>query len=143
MLELGVGTGETSRALLAAYPDAQVTGLDSSPRWSSTPAARGSRYAWRGWRTRCPTAPGTWSSPCSASTTSTPAGKQDLFRRVREQSRALVIGDVVRAATPVDQHSPLDPAHDHPDTLDDLLEWSGGRLTWQQGDLAVIAAVYD
>ena len=31
VLELGIGTGETTRRLLAAYPDAWVTGLDGSP----------------------------------------------------------------------------------------------------------------
>ena len=31
MLELGIGTGETSRRVLEAHPDAQITGLDSSP----------------------------------------------------------------------------------------------------------------
>lgn len=143
VLELGVGTGETSRALLAAYPDAQVTGLDSSPEMVFH--ARRSGIEVRLARMEDPLPDGPWDlivSVLSVHHLDT-AGKQDLFRRVREQSRALVIGDVVRAATPADQHSPLDPEHDHPDTLDDLLEWSGGRLSWQQGDLAVIAAVYD
>ena len=31
VLELGMGTGETTRRLLEAYPDAWVIGLDSSP----------------------------------------------------------------------------------------------------------------
>src|ERR1700753_4297305 len=31
VLELGMGTGETPRRLLEAYPDAWVIGLDSSP----------------------------------------------------------------------------------------------------------------
>ncbi len=31
VLELGVGTGETARRLLARYPDAELTGLDSQP----------------------------------------------------------------------------------------------------------------
>ena len=31
VLELGMGTGETTRHLLEAYPDAWVIGLDSSP----------------------------------------------------------------------------------------------------------------
>ncbi|HWO49431.1 MAG TPA: class I SAM-dependent methyltransferase, partial [Solirubrobacterales bacterium] len=30
-LDLGIGTGETSRRLLEAHPDARITGLDSSP----------------------------------------------------------------------------------------------------------------
>ena len=31
VLELGVGTGETTRRLLERYPDAEVTGLDAQP----------------------------------------------------------------------------------------------------------------
>jgi trans-aconitate methyltransferase len=31
VLELGIGTGETTRRLLARYPDADVTGLDAGP----------------------------------------------------------------------------------------------------------------
>jgi tRNA (cmo5U34)-methyltransferase len=31
VLELGVGTGETTRRLLERYPHARVTGLDSQP----------------------------------------------------------------------------------------------------------------
>jgi len=31
VLELGVGTGETTRRLLERYPDAEVTGLDAHP----------------------------------------------------------------------------------------------------------------
>src|SRR3954467_6392109 len=31
VLELGMGTGETTRRLLEAYPDAWVVGLDASP----------------------------------------------------------------------------------------------------------------
>ena len=30
-LDLGIGTGETSRRLLEAHPEARITGLDSSP----------------------------------------------------------------------------------------------------------------
>ncbi|MGH2981554.1 MAG: class I SAM-dependent methyltransferase, partial [Solirubrobacterales bacterium] len=31
VLELGIGTGETTRRILGAYPASQITGLDSSP----------------------------------------------------------------------------------------------------------------
>ena len=96
VLELGIGTGETTRRLLERFPDAQVTGLDSTPEMVFRARELGIDDAARhGWRTRSRTAPGIWSSRSSSSTTSTPSGKRDLFRRVREQSRALVIGDVV------------------------------------------------
>ncbi len=48
--------------------------------------------------------------------------KRALVRRVREQSRALVIGDVVKG-----------------DQLDELAEWCGGEVAWEADDLAVVA----
>jgi tRNA (cmo5U34)-methyltransferase len=65
--------------------------------------------------------------------------KEELFRRVREQSRALVIGDVVKADTQV---TPLTPDWDFPETAADLAAWSGGEVTWEADDLAVVRAVY-
>jgi hypothetical protein len=50
---------------------------------------------------------------------------QALCRRVREQSGALVIGDVFEA-----------------ERLQNLLSWSGGEATWQADGLAVIRAAY-
>src|SRR5881227_3379134 len=60
VLELGIGTGETTRRLLERYPDAEITGLDSSPRWCSRRASSGSRCGLPGWRIRCRMGPGTW-----------------------------------------------------------------------------------
>jgi tRNA (cmo5U34)-methyltransferase len=143
VLELGVGTGETSRALLAAYPEADVTGLDSSPEMVFH--ARRSGIEVRLARMEDPLPDGPWDLVVSVLSVHhlSADGKQDLFRRVREQSRSLVIGDVVRTADPADQVTPIDPEHDHLETLEDLLAWSGGELRWQAGDLAVLTAVYD
>ncbi len=61
VLELGIGTGETTRHLLARHPGARITGLDSSPEMVFRARELGSRRCgWRGSRTRCPTARGTW-----------------------------------------------------------------------------------
>ena len=65
--------------------------------------------------------------------------KQTLFRRVREQSRALVIGDVVKAEPQV---TSIEAGFDFPDTAEQLAEWSGGEITWTADDLAVVRAVY-
>jgi hypothetical protein len=51
--------------------------------------------------------------------------RQALCRRVKDHSRSLVIGDVFVG-----------------DQLGDLVGWSGGEITWQQGDLAVVRATY-
>ena len=68
--------------------------------------------------------------------------KRDLFRRVREQSRALVIGDVVESAER--RVTSLEPrASTFPRRAADLAEWCGGEVVWEADDLAVIRAVYD
>ena len=60
VLELGFGTAETTQRLLDRYPEPRITGLDSSPRWSSRRASSaGRRCASGAWRTRSPTARGT------------------------------------------------------------------------------------
>ena len=62
--------------------------------------------------------------------------KQTLFRRVREQSRALVIGDVVKAEAQV---TPIEAGFDFPDTAEQLAEWSAARspgppTTWRSSE---------
>jgi tRNA (cmo5U34)-methyltransferase len=66
-------------------------------------------------------------------------GKRDLFRRVREQSRALVLGDVVDADVQV---ASLEPGVDFPDRAEDVAEWCDGEVVWRADDLAVIRATY-
>ena len=66
--------------------------------------------------------------------------KRDLFRRVREQSRALVMGDVVIAEQQV---TPLEEGVDMPSRAEELVEWCGGELVWEADDLAVIRATYE
>jgi tRNA (cmo5U34)-methyltransferase len=65
--------------------------------------------------------------------------KRELLRRVSEQSRALVIGDVVKAGVQV---TPVEDGYDFPETAADLAGWSGGAVTWAADDLAVVRAVY-
>jgi hypothetical protein len=66
--------------------------------------------------------------------------KRDLFRRVREQSRSLVLGDQVKA----ERHTLApEPGVDFLDAAEDLAEWCGGVVVWTQDDLAVVAANYD
>ncbi len=66
--------------------------------------------------------------------------KRDLFRRVRGQSRSLVLGDQVEAER---QSLPPEPGVDFLDPPDKLAEWAGGEVAWQGDDLAVITATYD
>ena len=140
VLELGMGTGETTGRLLAAHPDAWVVGLDSSAEmvfrlreeYDDVQLAR----------MEDPLPDGPWDLVISVLSVHhlTDEQKQTLFRRVREQSRALVIGDVVKAERQV---TPIDPSHDFPDTAAELAGWCGGEVVWEADDLAVVRAVYE
>src|SRR5215217_8686756 len=97
VLELGMGTGETTRVLLEAYPDAWVIGLDSSPEmvfrlrreYDDVQLAR----------MEDPLPDGPWDLVISVLSVHhlKDDAKRTLFRRVHEQARALVIGDVVKS----------------------------------------------
>jgi trans-aconitate methyltransferase len=140
VLELGVGTGETTRRLLERYPDAEVTGLDSQPEMVFH--AREHGIAVRLARMQDPLPDGPWDLVISVLSVHhlDADGKRDLFRRVREQSRAFVMGDVVVAEPQV---ASLEEGVDMPSAAEDMAEWCGGEIVWRGDDLAVIRAVYE
>jgi tRNA (cmo5U34)-methyltransferase len=125
VLELGMGTGETTRRLIEAHPDAWVVGLDSSP--DMVFRARKTYDDVQLARMEDPLPDGPWDLVISVLSVNEldDEQRQALCRRVRSHSRSLVIGDVFRKSQ-----------------LADLVEWSGGEITWQQGDLAVVRAIY-
>jgi tRNA (cmo5U34)-methyltransferase len=125
VLELGMGTGETTRRLIEAHPDAWVVGLDSSP--DMVFRARESYDDVQLARMEDPLPDGPWDLVISVLSINqlNDQQKQALFRRVKDHSRSLVIGDVFES-----------------DQLKNALDWSGGDLAWQAEDLAVIRAVY-
>ena len=55
-------------------------------------------------------------------------GKRDLFRRVREQSRALVIGDVVEVAAEQPRRLARAAGFDMPSPAAEQAEWCGGEV---------------
>jgi tRNA (cmo5U34)-methyltransferase len=140
VLELGIGTGETTRRLLERYPDAEVVGLDSNPEMVFR--ARELTDQVRLARMEDPLPDGPWDLVISVLSVHhlDADGKRDLFRRVREQSRSLVIGDVVTADV---QIASLEPGVDFPNRAEDVAEWCSGEVVWEADDLAVIRAVYD
>lgn len=125
VLELGMGTGETTRRLIEAFPDAWVIGLDASP--DMVFRARQSYDDVQLARMEDPLPDGPWDLVISVlSAGELPDDQlQALCRRVKEQSRSLVMGDVFES-----------------NKLKNLLDWSGGNITWQAEDLAVVAATY-
>jgi tRNA (cmo5U34)-methyltransferase len=139
VLELGMGTGETTRRLLEAFPDAWVIGLDSSP--DMVFRAREIYDDVQLARIEDPLPDGPWDLVIGVLSIHhlRAERKRELFRRVGEQSRALVIGDVVRAEVEI---TPIDDGYDFPEAAADLAAWSGGEVTWSADDLAVVRAVY-
>ena len=126
VLELGFGTAETSQRLLDRYPEVRITGLDSS----SEMVFRARELGWedlRLGRIEDPLPDGPWDLVIAVLSLAEldADGVRDVFRRVRDHSRALVIGDIL---------TPADAA--------DWAEWSQGEITWQEDDLAVVRATY-
>ena len=104
-----MGTGETTRRLLEAYPGRLGDRPRLQPaRWSS--ALRETYDDVQLARMEDPLPDGPWDLVISVLSVHhlTDEQKQLLFRRVREQSKALVIGDVVKAEPQV---TPIDPEH--------------------------------
>jgi tRNA (cmo5U34)-methyltransferase len=125
VLELGMGTGETTRRLIEAFPDAWVVGLDSSP--DMVFRARETYDDVQLARMEDPLPDGPWDLVISVLSVNdlSDEQKQALFRRVREHSRSLVIGDSFE-----------------PGQLDNLVEWCDGEIVWQADGLAVVRAAY-
>jgi len=139
VLELGIGTGETTRRLLDAHPGAKVTGLDDSPEMVFRARELGIEV--RLARMEDPLPDGPWDLVVAVLSIHHLGAdtERDLLRRVREQSRALVIGDVVSADREV---TPLGEGMDKR-SAEELAEWCGGEVVWRADDLAVIWAVYE
>jgi tRNA (cmo5U34)-methyltransferase len=126
VLELGFGTAETTQRLLDRFPDVRITGYDSS----SEMVFKARELGWedlRLGRIEDPLPDGPWDLVIAVLTASEldPDGVRQLFRRVRDHSRAVVIGDV------------LEPAQ-----AAEWAEWAGGEVTWAEDGLAVVRAVY-
>ena len=112
----------------SATPTPRSPASTRAPRWSSAPASSGIEV--RLARMQDPLPDGPWDLVISVLAVHhlDDDGKRDLFRRVREQSRALVLGDVV-AAEP--QSVPLEPGVDLLDA-----RRGPGRVERRRGRLA-------
>jgi tRNA (cmo5U34)-methyltransferase len=140
VLELGIGTGETSSRLLSRFPDARITGLDSDPEMVFR--ARRQVSDVRLARIEDPLPDGPWDLVLSVLSIHrlTDEQKRTLFRRVRQHSKALVIGDFVALDDGTGETEV--PGKAYPDTAAELAAWCDGEVTWSNGDLTVIAADY-
>src|SRR5919112_6065050 len=112
VLELGMGTGETTRRLIEAYPEAWVIGLDSSA--DMVFRARENYDDVQLARMEDPLPEGPWDLVIGVLSVHhlTSEQKRNLFRQVREHARAFVIGDIVKAEMKV---APIEEGYDFPE----------------------------
>jgi len=152
ILDLGTGTGETARRVLALHADAFLVGIDENERMLALAQAElpAERVELRVGRLEEPLPEGPFDLVTSALCVHhlDGAGKVDLFGRVRDAlvpGGLFVMGDVVVPVDPVAATTPLTPGYDRPSPLADQLRWLSEaglepRVVWEQGDLAVVAA---
>ena len=147
ILELGIGTGETARRVLARHPEARLVGIDEN---ADMLAAAGLDADLRVSRLEDPLPDGPFDVvvSCLAVHHLDADGKRDLFRRVAdvlEEGGRFVLADVVVPEREEDVVTPTTPDYDRPDTLDDQLRWLedagfDAQARWRWKDLAVVRA---
>jgi tRNA (cmo5U34)-methyltransferase len=150
VLELGIGTGETTRRVLALHPDARLTAIDSSPEMFERAREAHPDADLRLSRLEDALPEGPFDLVFSALAVHhlDSAAKRDLFRRVAAvvaPGGRFVLADVVIPDREEDQQIEIDWEMDLPDRADDQLEWlreAGfeAELVWAFKDLAVIRA---
>jgi tRNA (cmo5U34)-methyltransferase len=150
VLELGTGTGETTRRVLARHPAAVLVGLDASSEMleRAQAALPADRVHLRVARLEAPLPNGPFDVVLSVLAVHhlDGTGKAELFRRAADRltpSGRLVLGDFVVPEDPSDFVTELDPDYDTPSTIVDQLRWlteTGlqARVTWAHRDLAVL-----
>jgi tRNA (cmo5U34)-methyltransferase len=148
VLELGTGTGVTSRRVLERHPSAELTGVDSSEHMLAVADLPGADLRLQDLRDELPEGPFDLVFSALAIHHLDGPGKADLFARVAAvlaPGGRFVMADVIVPEDPADIVTPLDAGFDLPDSVDDLLAWLGdaglrARVSWQARDLAVLVA---
>jgi tRNA (cmo5U34)-methyltransferase len=147
ILELGVGTGMTAKAVLARHPGARLLGIDENAEML---AAANLDADLRVARLEDPLPQGPFDLvvSCLAVHHLDSAGKRELFRRIAAALKPggrFVLADVVVPELEDDAVTPTTPDYDRPDPVSDQLEWlreAGfeADTTWSWKDLAVVRA---
>ena len=145
ILDLGSGTGETARRVLAVHPSASGVAVDESAGMLERLALPNVRLVTQRLQEALPQGPFDLIVSALAVHHLDGAEKRELFRRVFTTLRSggrFVLGDVVVVDRPV---APLTEGYDKPDTAEDQVTWlrDAGfrpRIGWQRDDLALIVA---
>jgi tRNA threonylcarbamoyl adenosine modification protein (Sua5/YciO/YrdC/YwlC family) len=150
ILELGTGTGETARRLLASHRTARLVGVDVSEGMLAAartvlPAERVELIV-RRVEEALPDGPFDLVASALCVHHLDRQAKAELFTRVRHVLRPggrFVLGDVVVPEDPADARTPLTGGFDQPSPVADQLRWLrdagfDARVAWQEGDLAVL-----
>ena len=152
ILELGTGTGETSRRVLDAHPQARLHGIDASADMLAVAreALAGRDVTLEVGRLEDGLPQGRFDLVVSALAVHhlDGAGKAELFTRVAEllgDGGRFVLADVVVPADGAEAVTPIDPQIDKPSSVDDQLRWlhdAGlmASVAWLHRDLAVLVA---
>jgi tRNA (cmo5U34)-methyltransferase len=150
ILELGTGTGETAKRVLARRRGARFTGIDKSEAMLAVAREALPEAELLVQRLEDPLPNGPFELVFSALAVHhlDATDKRDLFARVAAvlaSGGRFVLADVVVPADPARAQIPLSPDFDRPDRLDDQLAWLAAvgfeaQTTWMANDLAVIAA---
>jgi tRNA (cmo5U34)-methyltransferase len=152
ILELGTGTGETARRVLAAHPDARLHGIDSSAAMvaAARAALPADRVALREARLQDPLPAGPFGLVISALAVHHLHGpeKAELFRRVAAvlaPGGRFVLADLIVPEDPADVRTEIDGVYDVPSTAAEQLAWlrAAGleaRIGWLDRDMAVLEA---
>jgi tRNA (cmo5U34)-methyltransferase len=150
VLELGVGTGQTSKRVLDLHPEAELVGIDESAEMLVAASADVAAADLRVSRLQDSLPEGSFDLVVSALAVHhlDGASKADLFARVADRLRPggrFVLGDVVVPDNPADVVTPIDGVDDQPSTIDDQLRWLAAagfqaEVVWARHDLCVIVA---
>jgi tRNA (cmo5U34)-methyltransferase len=151
ILELGIGTGETTKRVLASHPEACLVAIDSSAEMLERARTVVPQADLRLAQLQDPLPDGPFDLVVSALAVHhlDGPGKQDLFRRIAvvlEPGGTFVLADVVVPENDEDVVTPIDWEYDLPDRVDDQLGWlrdAGleAETVWSYKDLAVIRAM--
>jgi len=150
ILDLGVGTGETSVRVRDVHPGAELVGVDVNDAMLAAARSRLPDADLRVGRLEDPLPEGPFDLVVTALAVHhlDAAGKADLFARVAARLRPggrFVIADLIVPVDPADVVTEIDGVYDQPSSLADQLAWLeraglDAAVVWVERDLAVVVA---